>query len=130
VETAVEAELAVRRALIAGVLIKPAAAPAYVKQKDLFRHIRDAYPDAWVASCGALLEKADAALDTLNAEIPKAVVDKWKAALSDHFEPRGVSCEFTYRTQTKPQIKGLHLYKFDFAGATSSWGLGPLVAQQ
>ena len=77
VEAAVEAELAVRRAAIIGVLIKPAAAPTHIKQKDLFRRIRAEYPDAWVASCGALLEKADAALDTLNAEIPKAVVYKW-----------------------------------------------------
>jgi hypothetical protein len=106
------------------VLIKPAAAPAYVKQKDLLRHIRDAYPDAWVASCGALLEKADAALEETEAgtrrEIPKTVVDKWQAAfLKEH----GKDCTLKNITHLsgssgggQRKIKGWHIFKFELAG--------------
>ena len=60
VGVAVEAELAARRETIVGALIQAAAAPAHVKMKDLFRRVRADFSDAWVASCGALLDKANA----------------------------------------------------------------------
>ena len=118
VEKAVEAELAARRETVVIALIQPAAAPAHVKMKDLFRRFRDAYTDAWVASCGAaLLERANAALEETEAgkrrEIPKAVVDKWQQAL---LAVHGDGCKFKDRTVIKPPIKGNHLYKFELAG--------------
>ena len=45
VEQAVERELAVRRVSIVGLVIAPAPSPAHVKMKDLFRFIREHYPD-------------------------------------------------------------------------------------
>ena len=120
VEVAVEAELAARRVSIASALIKPADAPAHVKQKDLFRRIRDEHSFAWVASCGSLLEKANAALDTLTADgrattqMPPNVVDKWQVAL---FAAHREGCKFKPRSQCSPPIKGLHLYCFELAGA-------------
>ena len=125
---AVEAELAARRETIVGALIQAAAAPAHVKMKDLFRRVRADFSDAWVASCGALLDKANAALEETEAgkpcEIPKPVVYKWQVALRR--ATRGVSCEFTRKTHlsgtsggSQRFIKGWHIYKFQLAGAST-----------
>ena len=119
VEMAVEAELAVRRVNIALALIKAAAAPAHVKLKDLFRRIRDGFPDAWVASCGALLAKANAALDTVTADgratgqVPSSVVAKWETAL---IAAHGEGCKFKSESQgTHKKIKGAHIYRFELS---------------
>ena len=119
VEMAVEAELAARRAVIVSDLIQPAAAPAHVKQKDLFRRIREDFPDAWVASCGALLAKANAALDTLTADgratvkDPPRVVGKWEVALS---AAHGDGCKFKSESQgTHKKIHGAHIYRFELS---------------
>ena len=120
VEMAVEAELAARRVLIVLALILPAAAPSHVKQKDFFRRIREVYPDAWVASCGVLLAKANAALDTLTADgratakVPQSVVDKWEAAVL-----RAYGYEFkkipTETGSSREKVTGAHLYRFSLA---------------
>ena len=126
---AIEAELAARRGVIAYALIKPAdndVPGAHVKMKDLFRRIRAECPDAWVASCGSLLEKADAALEETEAgkrrRVPEAVIDKWQAALV----ACGVSCKFKQITHlsgasggNQHSIKGWHIIKFQLAGAST-----------
>lgn len=134
VEMAVEGELAVRRKNIALALIQAAAAPAYVKLKDFLRRVRADFPDAWVASCGALLDKANAALETQQGIIPQIVKEKWQTAL---VEAHGGTC-IIKSTPThllaeangrQRFIKGQHLYKFTL-GTAWSVDLAPLVARQ
>ena len=119
VEMAFKDELAARRVDIVSGLIRPAAAPAHVKQKDLFRRLRDEYPSAWVASCGTLLAKANAALDTLTADgratgqVPPSVVAKWQEAL---IAVHGEGCEFKPESQgTHQKIKCAHIYRFELS---------------
>lgn len=119
VEMAVEAELAARRKDIVLGLIRAATAPAHVKLKDLLRRIREDFPDAWVESCGALLAKANAALDTLTedgratGQVKPIVVAKWQEAL---IAVHGECCKFKSESQgTHKKIHGAHIYRFELS---------------
>lgn len=128
-EQAMERELSMRRQSIVSSMITQAPTPAHVKQKYLLRCIRTDYPDAWMASCGTELEKANAALDNNRMELPPSVVEKWQDAL---LVVHGTTCKFKKQTKTNNghRICGNHIFKFQMSSpaALASASLDPAAA--